>query len=124
MGSKIVEKHFTDDTNRKGPDHPFSMDPHSWKKMVESNRLLEAALGNTIKKVEDNELETVILQRRAVRAVKNLKIGELVSRNNIEFQRPCPSDALKPNEFQKFKNKKLLKSIKSGDIIKISDIEQ
>ena len=34
------------------------------------------------------------------------------------------SDALKPNEFQKFKNKKLLKSIKSGDIIKISDIEQ
>ena len=33
LGSKIVEKHFTDDTNRKGQT-TFSMDPHSWKKWL------------------------------------------------------------------------------------------
>ena len=34
LGIKVVEKHFTDDTSRNGPDHPFSMDPKTWKDMV------------------------------------------------------------------------------------------
>ena len=29
LGACVVEKHFTDDNNRSGPDHPFSMDPQS-----------------------------------------------------------------------------------------------
>ena len=34
LGIKVVEKHFTDDISRNGPDHPFSMDPKTWKEMV------------------------------------------------------------------------------------------
>ena len=26
LGARMIEKHFTDDTSRPGPDHPFSMD--------------------------------------------------------------------------------------------------
>ena len=39
LGAKVVEKHFTDDITRKGPDHPFSMDPDSWRKMVDEHAL-------------------------------------------------------------------------------------
>ena len=62
MGATMVEKHFTDDNDRKGPDHPFSMNPKTWKEMVDRTRLLEASLGEAIKKVEDNEKETIVLQ--------------------------------------------------------------
>src|SRR5258706_12915736 len=31
LGARAIEKHFTDDTTRPGPDHTFSMDPESWE---------------------------------------------------------------------------------------------
>ena len=31
LGARVVEKHFTDDTSREGPDHGFSMDPNTWR---------------------------------------------------------------------------------------------
>ena len=34
LGAKIIEKHFTDDKSRQGPDHAFAMDPDDWKSMV------------------------------------------------------------------------------------------
>ena len=33
-GAVVVEKHFTDDKNGKGPDHPHSMEPHEFKEMI------------------------------------------------------------------------------------------
>ena len=41
LGAKVVEKHFTDDNERIGPDHKFSMNPQSWLEMVERTRELE-----------------------------------------------------------------------------------
>ncbi len=60
LGARVVEKHFTDDRGREGPDHPFSMDPAGWRDMVNRTRELEAALGGGVKRVADNELETVV----------------------------------------------------------------
>ena len=65
--ARIVEKHFTDDNSRNGPDHSFSMNPESWRLMVENARELESSLEIYEKKVEDNEKETVVVQRRSIR---------------------------------------------------------
>jgi len=118
LGARVIEKHFTDDTTREGPDHKFSMNFNSWKEMVDRTRELENSLGLEIKKVEDNELETVILQRRAIRIKKDLIVGDSVSEEDLEFLRPCPEDALPPYELKKVIGKKLVKNIKSGDYIK------
>ena len=55
LGARMIEKHFTDDNNKVGPDHAFSMDPRTWREMVDHTRELENALGDGVKKVEDNE---------------------------------------------------------------------
>ena len=83
---EVIEKHFTDDTSRDGPDHPFSMDPKSWKKMVDDTRLLEMAMGSSLKKVEDNELETVILQRRSIRIVNSIDVGDTIKEKDFQFR--------------------------------------
>ena len=122
LGAKVIEKHFTDDTKRKGPDHPFSMDPESWRKMVDETRLLESALGNSIKKVEDNEKETVILQRRAIRAIQDIKEGEEITLDKIQFQRPCPIDAYDINKIDQIIGKKAKKGIENGNYISLNSI--
>ena len=122
LGAKVIEKHFTDDTTRKGPDHPFSMDPISWRKMVDDTRLLESAMGSCVKKVEDNEKETVILQRRAIRLVVTKQEGEVINLEDIQFQRPCPEDAISVNDFNQIIGKKLSRNKDNGDCIRKEDI--
>ncbi len=121
LGAKVIEKHFTDNTKRQGPDHPFSMDPKSWRLMVDSSRNLEKSIGNGIKRVEKNELQTVILQRRSARVIKKLKKGQKISREDFEYQRPCPKQALTPNQSKKIIGKKIKRNVKIGDYLKISD---
>ena len=43
LGGCLIEKHFTDDKKRRGPDHPFAMDGKDFKEMAQSVRLLEKA---------------------------------------------------------------------------------
>lgn len=121
LGARAIEKHFTDDTTRIGPDHAFSMDPSDWAAMVKSTRLLELALGYEIKKVEDNELETVILQRRAIRVNRSIVKGEKITRNDIEFQRPCPKDAISPNDVNLILGAMVNRTIDEGEHLRIKD---
>ena len=123
LGARIIEKHFTDDVNRSGPDHAFSMCPKAWREMVDRTRELEKSLGVGVKKIEDNEKETVILQRRAVRLKVDLFHGTLLTRENLTVLRPCPPDALQPYEIEKVIGRQLRHSMKAGDSIRWSDIE-
>ena len=123
LGAKAIEKHFTDDTQRPGPDHPFSMDPKTWRAMVDSTRLLESSMGSSIKKIEKNEQETIVLQRRAIRAVKKIHAHETLHLDQIEFQRPCPVDAIKPNEYQNYEGRILKNDIEIGQYLTPKDFE-
>jgi N-acetylneuraminate synthase len=123
LGARVIEKHFTDDTTREGPDHKFSMDFNAWKDMVSRTRELENSLGTEEKKVEDNEKETVVLQRRSIRVKKSLVVGDIICEDDLEFLRPCPEDALPPYDLEKILNKELVENIQSGDYIKWTSIK-
>jgi sialic acid synthase SpsE len=123
LGARIIEKHFTDDTSREGPDHPFSMDCESWREMVERTRELENSLGSGLKQVEANEIETVVIQRRAIRASRSISAGSSIQRSDVKILRPCPADALPPYELGKVIGRTLRKDIASGDPLRWSDFE-
>jgi sialic acid synthase SpsE len=124
LGAKVIEKHFTDDNDREGPDHKFSMNPVSWKEMVDLSRELESALGCGVKKVEDNEKETVVLQRRSIRTSKKLIVGSVISEDDIEMLRPCPEDGIAPYDKNKILGKVLVKEVPSGQHLKWSDLQE
>ena len=117
IGAKVIEKHFTDNNNRLGPDHKFSMNAQTWKKMIIESRKLENSLGDGHKKIEHNEKQAAIVQRRAIRAKKFIKKNEKITKNKLEFLRPCPTDALEPYKFKKILGKFAKKNIDRGDII-------
>lgn len=123
LGARIVEKHFTDDKSRHGPDHLFSMDPHDWAEMVLRTRELEAALGNGIKRVEENERKTVVLQRRALRARHPLVKGHVISYDDLIPLRPCPLIAYSPWEIELVIGKTLRITKSQGESINKGDID-
>ena len=68
-------------------------------------------------------METVVLQRRSIRVKKDLKIGDSLNKEDLEFLRPCPKDALPPYELEKVIGKKLTENIKFGNYIKWTSIK-
>ena len=122
LGARIIEKHFTDDTGRIGPDHAFSMDPSSWREMVERTRELENAIGNGVKKVEDNECETVVLQRRSVRLQDALPAGTVIRSEHLTMLRPCPKDAIEPYHLPDLIGRVLSEPKQVGDHLRWTDL--
>lgn len=122
LGARVIEKHFTDDCNREGPDHRFATDPDAWREMVLRTRELEYALGAADKKVEDNEMETVVVQRRCLRAARDLKAGETITREMIDVLRPATPGALLPYEIPAVLGKKLLADVPAGHEMRWLDL--
>ncbi len=118
LGARFIEKHFTDDTRREGPDHPFSMTPQSWREMVDRTRELEYALGEPDKRVAGNEQETVVVQRRCLRAAQDLKAGTALERSQIDMLRPAPVDAIFPYELDRVLGLRLRRDMAAGDYFK------
>jgi N-acetylneuraminate synthase len=120
LGARAVEKHFTDDNSREGPDHPFSMTPASWRDMVDRTRELEQALGSADKDVVDNERDTVVVQRRCVRAAHELAAGQVLTRRDLEVLRPAPADAIFPYEIDAVLGMKPAVDVASGEALRWS----
>ena len=123
LGARIIEKHYTDDNFREGPDHAFSMNPASWQEMVDRSRELKYALGDGVKRVEGNEIETAVLQRRCVRAKYSLEKGAKISNENTVALRPCPSKGVPPNMINLLIGKTLSREMAEGELIDLSHVE-
>jgi N-acetylneuraminate synthase len=115
LGARVIEKHFTDDNSRVGPDHPFSMTPETWRAMVDRTRELEQAMGSGDKRVAGNESETVLIQRRCLRAARDIKEGEVIEREMIDVLRPAVSDGIMPFEIDAVQGVRALEDIPAGE---------
>ncbi|MGB0719368.1 MAG: N-acetylneuraminate synthase family protein [Bdellovibrionales bacterium] len=149
--ARVIEKHYTLDNDAEGPDHPFSMNPKSWADMIHKTRdiekqitpdldletrmavitpylddqkALQISLGDGVKRIEDNEKETVILQRRAVRAVRDLKAGDTIKAEDFFPLRPAPSTAIAPYQFENYIGQNLMRDIKAGDCLMLDDFKE
>lgn len=124
LGARVIEKHFTDDNGRAGPDHAFAMNPQSWREMIQRSRELELALGDGHKIIEKNELETAIVQRRCLRLKQSMGAGEKLERDDLEALRPAPPQALEPFSLPDVVGKILAIPKQAGDALYKTDLEE
>ena len=114
LGAVVIEKHFSLNPKSNGPDHPHSMDPKSFCKMINDIRILEKILGDGIKKVEKSEKVTRIYQRRGIWTTRDIKKGEKFTSKNVKALRPAiGSDALNYNKILRRKATKRYKPYES-----------
>ncbi|MHD0315031.1 N-acetylneuraminate synthase family protein [Fusobacterium varium] len=123
LGANVIEKHFTDDNNRIGPDHKFAMNPQNWREMVEASMDLYNALGDGEKRIEENEKQTVIVQRRGLYLKKDIKKGKKIRREDLIALRPMKKDGIEPYQMEKILDKKVKKDLYEDNYLKWEDIE-
>lgn len=121
LGARVIEKHFTDDNNRDGPDHKFAMNPESWKLMVETADEVLIALGDGVKRIEKNEIDSRVVQQRGIYTTRRIPAGTCVSPEQTEVLRPCPEDAIRPYELAQILQKPALQDIESGTVLMRAD---
>ena len=122
LGARVIEKHFTDDNARVGPDHPFSMTPQTWREMVDRTRELERAMGSPEKRVMENEEQTVVVQRRCLRAIRDIEPGEILTREMVAVLRPATPGAIPPYDIDQVIGTKAISAIPAGKELRWVDL--
>lgn len=119
-GAKVIEKHITFDRSNKGPDHPHSLTFDEFERMIKRTRELEAAMGTGRKEVVAEEAETVIVQRRGLTAVTNIKKGQALKTSDMAELRPALG--IPPKFKAELVGKRAARALKKGMPIRWSDI--
>ena len=88
MGAHVIEKHFTLDRNMEGPDHKASLEPDELKKMIDSIRNVETAMGDGKKRITESEQKNRIAARKSIVANKTIHQGDIFSEENLTVKRP------------------------------------
>jgi len=123
MGARVIERHFTDSNDREGPDHKFALNPATWAEMVEQVRVLERAFGSHQKRVAENEKDTYVVQRRCLRASREIKAGEVFTREMIEILRPATPGALMSWDMDQVIGMKARRDLPFGKDLRWTDLE-
>ena len=124
LGARVIERHFTDSNDREGPDHKFALNPDTWADMVDQVRIVERSLGSSRKFITDNEKDTYIVQRRCLRAAREIKAGEIFTRDLIEVLRPATPGALMVWDLDDVIGKKARTDLPFGKDLRWVDLEE
>ncbi|MGG5617847.1 pseudaminic acid synthase [Myroides odoratimimus] len=116
LGASVVEKHFILDRNLGGPDSSFSMNPEEFKDMVKAIRDVEKALGKVSYEVSDSSK----LRRRSLFISKDVKMGEILTQDNLRSIRP--GYGLHPKHYYDVLGKIVKKDIKKGEALSLTDL--
>ena len=117
LGARVIEKHLTDDNLRSGPDHAFALDPAAWRSMILDVRSLEAALGDGVKRIQPNEEQTRVVQRRAIRAARSLAPGSIISREDVTVLRPATPGSMGPSELEAVIGRTIRHELAEGELM-------
>jgi sialic acid synthase SpsE len=123
LGARVIEKHFTDDNNRVGPDHKFAMNPKTWRQMVDASMDLYHALGDGIKKVEKNETDSRVVQQRSLYATRDLPAGHVLTKEDLFPLRPIMKDGIAPYEISKVLGRELNTDISADYYLRWEDLK-
>jgi N-acetylneuraminate synthase len=120
LGASIIEKHFTDSKNRKGPDISSSMDSAQLKELIKATREVYSSRGN-VKKPMIEEKKTINFAFASISATQNIYKGEILNSKNIFPLRPN-SGYFKAKDYQQLIGRKAKNDIKKGFQLKKNDI--
>ena len=117
LGATVIEKHFTLDKKLPGPDHNASLEPKELKAMISSIRNIEIALGDGIKRLTPSEALNKFVARKSLVAIKDIKVGEVFSVENISAKRP--GTGLSPMTWESVIGRKAARDFLIDELIEI-----
>ena len=116
-GATTIEKHFTLDKKLPGPDHAFALEPDQLKEMIDEIIMTEIMMGSIKDGYSESELNFT-KARRSIVAKSNIKIGDILTVDNITTKRPYLEDNVAASEWFNILGKKSNQNYNTDDFIK------
>lgn len=120
LGASILERHFTDRRDRKGPDIVCSMTPLELKKLIENSKEIFKMRGGK-KEAAKEEQVTIDFAFATVVSIKPIKKGEEFTKENLWVKRPGTGEIL-AEKYYEILGKKAARDIKNDEHLKWTDI--
>lgn len=120
LGARVIEKHFTLNRADGGVDSTFSMEPAEMHSVVVESERAFLALGTVqlnVQKVESNSKAF----KRSIYVVKDVKAGEIFTKENVRSIRP--GDGLAPKYLQDIIGRKASFDLKRGTPFRLEFLE-
>lgn len=111
LGATVIEKHFTLRRADGGVDSTFSIEPEELKNLVVESERAFLAMGKVYYGIQESE-EKSLRFKRSVYVVKNVKAGEVFTKDNLRVIRP--GDGMQPKFFEQILGKTASKNIEAG----------
>mgnify|MGYP001282931734 CR=1 FL=1 len=116
MGASIIEKHFIDNSSRKGPDISASVNTKQMIELIKGIDLIKKAIPGGIQPIL-REKKTANFAFASVVANKDLEKGTILNRNNIWVRRPGNGD-FRAEQYYSLLGKKIKIKVKKNTQIK------
>lgn len=88
LGATIIEKHFILSRDVGGPDSSFSLEPHEFRKMADSVREAQEAIGTIVYEVTPEQKKNFFF-RRSLYVTRPISKGEAFTPENTQALRPA-----------------------------------
>ncbi len=88
LGAIAVEKHFTIDRTMRGPDHALSLEERGLDLSIKYLNIALKCLGSSEKRILEGEWESRKKYCFSLKAIKDIKIGEKFTEDNLIFKSP------------------------------------
>jgi sialic acid synthase SpsE len=118
LGACVIEKHFTLSRELPGPDHRASLEPQDLIKLMKGIRIIEAALGDGIKRPTAEELNTADVARRSLVAARPIPAGAVLTVDMLDILRP--GTGLPPSMRSQVLGRRALHDIEAGAILSLN----
>ncbi|MGB3776635.1 MAG: N-acetylneuraminate synthase family protein, partial [Leeuwenhoekiella sp.] len=113
LGAELIEKHFTIDRTMEGPDHSSSLIPSEFKEMVDGIRNIELALGSSVKRPSEIEIQNSLGMKRGMVVLDDIAAGTVLTEDLIGFKRPLKGIPI--NMLHDVIGKKITRSMKADE---------
>jgi len=114
-GATMIEKHFTLSRSDGGVDAAFSLEPEEMKQLVLETERAWLALGKVNYGPTKSEQRSLPF-RRSLYISKNMKTGDVLTKENIRCIRP--GFGLAPKNYEKLLGRKVNQEVKKGTALK------
>ncbi len=111
LGATVIEKHFTLSRGEGGVDAAFSMEPAEMRSLAVETEKAWQALGKVNYGVTEQETSSKVF-RRSLYVAKDMKAGEVFTKENLRVVRP--GYGLAPKYYEALLGMRVLKEIKKG----------
>lgn len=121
LGADILERHFTDDMSRPGPDIVCSMDPTALAELIEGANALQQARGGSKGPVAE-EQPTIDFAYASVVTVAPVVRGEAFTKQNLWVKRPGTGELL-AESYEDILGRKATRDIGADEQLRRADVE-